>query len=79
MTASLVSLVAYHVLFDDAENRAAVRIAVRDSSRAEDRAGGKRPCFRRMHDQRRKIESHVIAGGRFSEDFAIDEGEQRQV
>ena len=51
MTVSLVSLVAYHVLFDGAENRAALRIAVRDSSRAKDRAGGKRPCFRCMHDQ----------------------------
>src|SRR3954451_2173542 len=64
--------------FGDRPARPALRVLFRDRAGADDRACRERPRLRRVADQGRKIEGHVVAGVRAAENPAVDGGQERQ-
>src|SRR3546814_3076591 len=63
----------------DRPARTAISITIRDRARADDGAGGERPCHSGVRKQPAEIEGHVDACVWFAERLAIDERQQRQM
>src|SRR3546814_1528946 len=62
----------------DRPARTAISITIRDRARADDGAGGERPCHRGVRKQPAEIEGHVDACVRFAEGLAIDERQRSE-
>src|SRR3546814_1007294 len=61
----------------DRPARTAISITIRDRARADDGAGGERPCHRGVRKQPAEIEGHVDACVWFAERLAIDERDRK--